>query len=119
MLPQQRAAPAADVKRSAVDDHSGGQEKAGCGRPVHQLHDNRGLKRRKGEQKQERGHKLRPDEKRKSHPSEPFRAQLNDRGNEVHCAEQRGRDQENKSNQPQGLAVEKRMEPRPFVRDIG
>jgi len=42
----------------------------------------------------ERRYKLRPDEERKPHPSHAFGAQLNDRRDEIHRAEERRRDEE-------------------------
>src|SRR5215813_8950252 len=73
---------------------------------IHQLHNDRSLERRKCQQQQKRSDKLRPNEKRKSHPGQPFGAQLNDSGNEIYGAKQRRRDQKNKSKQPERLAIE-------------
>src|SRR2546427_3628355 len=118
VLPQNWTAAAADMERRTVNDHSGRQEKARRRCPIHQLHDDRSLKRRKREQEQECGDKLRPDEKWQAHPGQAFGAQLNDGGDEIDSAEQRRRDQENESEEPQRLSVEERMEPWPFVGDI-
>src|SRR5437667_10783431 len=51
----------------------------------------------------------------KPHPGQPFGAQLNDRGDEIDGAEQRRCDQENKSDQPESLAVEQRIMYRPSI----
>ena len=118
VLPQQWTAASADVQGRAVHDHSCRQEKAGRGRAIHYLHHDRRFKRRKGEQQQESGNKLRPDEKRKPHPGQAFGAQLNDRGNEIDRAEKRRRNQKYESDEPQRLAVEKGMKPRALVRNV-
>src|ERR1041385_3769372 len=60
MLPQERAASAADVKGRTIDHHSGGKKKTGFGNSVHQLHHDGGLEWRKREHQKESGHKLRP-----------------------------------------------------------
>jgi hypothetical protein len=53
---------------------------------IHQLHDDRSLEGRKCQQQQKRGDKLRPNEKWKAHPGQPFGAQLNDGGDEIDSA---------------------------------
>ena len=76
------------MKRRAVDDHSGRQKKAGRGGAIHQLHYDCRLERRKRQQQKKGGNKLRPDEKRQTHPGQAFGAQLNDGGDEIDRAEQ-------------------------------
>src|SRR5947208_15384268 len=106
------------MQRRTVNDHSGRQEKARRRCPIHQLHDDRSLKRRKREQEQECGDKLRPDEKWQAHPGQAFGAQLNEGGDEIDSAEQRRRYQENESAEPKTLSVYERMVPWLFVVDI-
>ena len=67
----------------AADHEAGRQEEAGAGHAVHQLQDAGGLQRREGQQQQERGHELRPDEERQPHPGQARRPQLDDGGDEV------------------------------------
>ena len=68
VLPQQRVAAAGDLSALAADDQPARQEEAGAGEAIHALQDRRGLQRRKGEQQQERGDELRPDEERQAEP---------------------------------------------------
>ena len=105
VLPQQRAAAAADVGEVPADRQAGRQEEAGVRHLVHQLHDGRGLQRRKGQQQQEGRDELRPDEERQAHPGHARRAQLDDRGDEVDRAQQRRGDQEHHADDPEGLPV--------------
>ena len=77
------------------------------GHPIHQLHDDRGLERRKRQQQQKRGHELRPDKKRQPHPGHSLGPQLNDRGDEIDRAQKRRGDQEDKADQPERLPVPK------------
>ena len=105
MLPQQRAAAAADVRQLPAHRQTRRQEETGVRGVVHQLHDGRGFQRRKGQQQQERRHKLRPDEKRQPHPGHARRAQLNDGRDEIHRAQQRRRDEQHHADNPEQLAV--------------
>ena len=109
VLPQKRTPAAADRHRRAIHNQTAWQEKARMRNAIHQLHDDRSLERRKRQQQQKRGDKLRPNKKRQPHPGQPFGAQLNDRGDEIDGAEQRRRDQKNKPDQPERLAVENRI----------
>ena len=117
VLPQKWTAAAADMHNRAVHHHSAGHEETRVGQAVHQLHDDRGLERREREHQEKRGYELRPAEERQTHPGHPFRAQLNDGRDEINRAEQRRSDEENKTNEPEGLSVEKRMKRFTFVRD--
>ena len=105
MLPEQRAATAADIGDLPGNHQAGREEKAGVRNFVHQLHDAGRFQGRKREQQEERGHELRPDEKRKAHPIHTRRPHLNDRRNKVNGAQERGRDQEHHADQPKRLAV--------------
>ena len=105
MLPQQRAAAAADVRQLAADRQSRRQEKARARDVVHQLHHARGFERRKRQQQNEGRHELRPDEPRQPHPGHARRAQLNDGGDEIHRAQQRRRDEQHHADEPKRLAV--------------
>ena len=71
MLPQKRAATAAEMQWRSVHDQSAWHEKAGGSNAVHQLHDDSGLKRRKREEQEKGGNKLCPDEKGQAHPGQP------------------------------------------------
>src|ERR1700694_4479629 len=66
-LPQKRTASAADVQGRTVYDHSGREEETRGRSSIHQLHDDRGLERRKGEQQQKRSDKLCPNKKWQPH----------------------------------------------------
>ena len=83
------------------------------------LHDARRLERRKGQQQQEGGDELRPDEEGQPHPRHPRRAELNDRGDEVHRTQERGGDIEDHPDHPKGLPVEEGMVHRAKVGDAG
>src|ERR1700694_236765 len=60
MLTQKGTVSAADGQGSTVYDHSGREEETRGRSSIHQLHDDRGLERRKGEQQQKRSDKLCP-----------------------------------------------------------
>ena len=105
VLPQERAAAAADMREVAANRQAGRQEEAGVRHLVHQLHDGGGFQRRKGQQQQEGRDELRPDEERQAHPGHARRAQLNDRGDEVDRAQQRRGDEEHHANDPERLPV--------------
>src|SRR5438094_7668402 len=117
MLPQERTTSAADRHRHAIHYQTAWQKKAGMRKSIHQLHDDRRFERRERQEQQKRGDKLRPHKKRKSHPGQPFGTQLNDCGDEIDGAEQRRRNQKNKSDQPEGLAVEYWIMSRTAIRD--
>ena len=106
VLPEERVAAAGHVHDLAADDETARQEEAGSGEAIHQLQHAGRFERREGEQQQERGHELRPDEERQPHPAQALGAQLDDRDDEVHRAEQRRGDQEDHPDQPPGLAAE-------------
>ena len=101
MLPQQRTAAAADVRKLAAHRKAGRQKETRVRDVVHQLHDGGGFERRKRQQQQERRHELRPDKERQAHPGHARRAQLDDGGDEIHRAQQRGRDEENHADDPE------------------
>ena len=105
VLPQQRAAAAAAVGKLAADGEAGRQEETRVRDVVHQLQNAGGFQRRKGEQQDEGGHELRPDEKRQAHPRHAGRAKLDDGGDEIHRAEQRRRDEQHHADEPERLAV--------------
>ena len=63
------------------------------------------FQRREREQQQEGSNKLGPDEKRKTHPGQTRRAQLDDGGDEIDCAQQRRRNQKNKADEPERLPI--------------
>ena len=105
VLPEQRTAATGDVIGLARDHQTRRQEEAGAKHLVHQLEDACGFQRREREQEDKRRDKLCPCEERHPHPGEARRAQLNDRGNEVHRSQQRRRDQQHHADQPEGLAV--------------
>ena len=87
MLPENRAAAAGPLGGRPVHDQASRHEEAGVKRAIHELHDARGFERREGEQEQEGGDELRPDEKWQAHPRHARRAELDDRGDEIHRAE--------------------------------
>ena len=105
VLPEQRIATAGNLERPVADDEPARQEEAGARDLVHQLQHARRFERRKREQQQEARHELRPHEERQAEETQAFRAQLNDRDDEVDRAEQRRRDQEDHADQPPRLAV--------------
>ena len=47
------------------------------------------------------GHKLRPDEKRQPHPGHARSAELDDGGDEIHCAQQRRGNQQHHADEPE------------------
>ncbi len=104
MLPEERVAAAGVGQGLAAHDEAGRQEEARAGHPVHELHDARGLERRKGQQQKKRGHELGPHEEGEPQKREPFGAQLNDGRDEIDRAEQRRRDQEDHADEPKCLA---------------
>ena len=105
MLPQKRAAAAADAGQLPAHRQPSRQKETRVRHLVHQLHDGGGFQRREGQQNQEARHKLRPDKKREAHPGHARGAQLNDRGDEIHRAQQARRDDENHAGQPEDLPV--------------
>ena len=105
MLPEQRAAAATDVGQCASHCQAGGEEETCVGNLVHQLHDGRRFERWESQQQQEGRDKLRPNEKWQPHPGHARRSQLNDRGNEIHRAQQRRSDQADHAEDPEGLAI--------------
>ena len=117
MLPEKWAATATVMQRHAVDDQPARHEKACPGHAVHQLHHNRGFERRKGKEQEERRHELRPDEERQPHPSHPFGAELDDGRDEIDRAQKRRGNEQNKTNEPERLAVENRIVGRALVGD--
>ena len=72
---------------------------------VHELHDPCRFQRWKGQQQQKSGHELRPNKERQTHPGHPRSPHLDDGGDEIHCAKQRGSDQQHHSDQPESLAI--------------
>ena len=105
MLPQQRAAPAADVQVLARHDQARREEKAGVQQIVPQLQDGRGFQWRKGQQKKEAGDKLRPHEERQPHPRQSLGAHLNNGRDEVDGSQQGRTDQEHHADYPKRLPV--------------
>jgi hypothetical protein len=103
VLPEQRAAAAGDGELLAGDHQAGRQEEAGVGQAVHHLQDGRRLQRREGEQQQERGDELRPDEEGQPHPGQARRAELDDGDQEVRRPQHRGDDQEQHAEEPHRL----------------
>ena len=74
------------------------------GHAVHELHDAGGFERREGEQEEETGDEHRPHEEGHAHPGEAAGTEVDDGGDEVHRAEQRGSDQQDQADEPLGLA---------------
>ena len=72
MLPEERVAAAGHVDDLAADDEAGREEEAGAGQAIHELHDARGLERRKRQEQQEGGHELRPHEEGEPEEREPL-----------------------------------------------
>ena len=105
MLPQQRAAAAADVRQMSSNCQARRQKETRARQVVHQLQDARGFERRKRQQQQERGHELRPDKKWHPHPRHAWCAQLNDGGDEIHRAQQGRRDEQHHADEPERLAM--------------
>ena len=101
VLPEQRAAAAGGRERPVRCTTSPlGHEEAGAGDAVHELQDAGRLERREGEEQQERGDELRPDEEGQPHQRQPRRAQLDDGDDEVDRAEQRRGDEEDHADEP-------------------
>ena len=117
MLPQERAAAAADVHGRSIHHHAGRHEKAGRGKAIHYLHDDRRFQWRERQHQKECGDKLGPDEKWQTHPGQSGRAQLNNGADEIDRSQQGGGDKENKANQPEGLAVKEGIKIRPAIGD--
>ena len=104
VLPEQHVAVAGDLDPLPADDQAARQEEARVRQAIHPLQHRGGLQGRKGQEQQERGDELRPDEERQPEPGQPGRAQLNDGGDEVQRAQQRRKNQAQHADQPEGLS---------------
>ena len=105
MLPEQRAAAAADINRLPGNHQTAWQEETGVEHVIHELHHAGGFERRECKQEQKRGHELRPNKERQAHPAHALGAQLDDGGDEIHRPQQRRRDEQHHADEPESLSV--------------
>ena len=103
VLPEERVASAGVGEGLAADDEAAREEEARAGHTIHQLHDPRGLERRKGQQQEEGRDELGPHEEGEPHEGEPLGAQLDGGRDEVERSEQRRGDQEDHPDEPPRL----------------